>query len=171
MHKALLTSLLLLLGGSPTLADEPSRALRFTYEVVIPAREGASGSLDIFVPLATSDANQSVLEQAVQGSLDGTEGTEERYGNRFWHGHLDSWDGSEQSVTVELLVERRVFRRGLAGLEGRELTAAEQAEQALFLDANSRIPVPGELLEPILAELDLGDSPPLLQPRRSPRAA
>src|SRR5881409_3021247 len=76
-------------------ADQDSaRTFSFTYEVEVPAQPAGTGSIEVFIPLAVSDAHQAILRYDVKASIQGRETIESRYGNKFWHGHVDRSDGS-----------------------------------------------------------------------------
>src|SRR5437667_434035 len=69
-------------------ADQDSaRTFSFTYEAEVPAQPVGAGSIDVFIPLAVSDAHQTILRRDVKASIPGRETIESRYGNMFWHGH------------------------------------------------------------------------------------
>ena len=69
--------------------QESGRTFSFTYEVAIPAQPAEIGPIDVFIPLAVSDSHQAILRHDVKASISGREKIESRYGNKFWHGHVD----------------------------------------------------------------------------------
>src|SRR2546425_6182316 len=88
-----------------------ARTFSFTYEVEIPAQPAGTGSVDVFIPLAVSDAHQTILRRDVKASIPGRETIESRYGNKFWHGHVDRSDGKPITVVVDYIAQRRVFQQ------------------------------------------------------------
>src|SRR5947209_14618885 len=84
-------------------ADQDSaRTFSFTYEVEVPAQPAGTGPIDVFIPLAASDAHQAILRRDAKVSIPGRETIESRYGNTFWHGHVDRSDGTRITVVVEI---------------------------------------------------------------------
>ncbi|MFQ5351556.1 MAG: transglutaminase-like domain-containing protein [Candidatus Binatia bacterium] len=135
------------------------RHFSFTYELEVgPVPEG-EGPIDVFLPIARSDPHQDVLSHEVKASIPGREETETTYGNRFWHGHLERSKGRAITVTTTYRVRRHVFHRNrLAEIAGSSYTAEEKREHALFLEANRRVPVSGELVESIVREIAPGET-------------
>src|SRR5438445_3046693 len=88
-----------------------ARTFSFTYEVEIPAQPAGTDSIDVFIPLAATDAHQTILRREVKASIPGREIIESRYGNTFWHGHVDRSDGKPITVVVDYIVQRRMFQQ------------------------------------------------------------
>ncbi|MGH7432852.1 MAG: transglutaminase-like domain-containing protein, partial [Candidatus Methylomirabilales bacterium] len=114
-----------------------------------------------FVPLAVSDAHQDILRRVLKASIPGQEKTESRYGNRFWHGHLDRSDGKAITITVEYLVRRRGFQQQRLASTVNEYTPKEREELALFLGPDRRVPISGPLIDQVRAEIPKNDPTPL----------
>ncbi|MCH2186544.1 transglutaminase-like domain-containing protein, partial [Myxococcota bacterium] len=135
----------------PKLTTAETRQFVFEYTAQVgPAEEG--GALDVFVPLATSDTHQRVLEESITASIPGEISQESAYGNRYWHGRLDAASEHRVDVTVRTVVERRVSRVA-SPAQSRPLTAEERDAFAAFLAPNRRVPVNAPILEPIRAEV------------------
>ena len=150
---------LVLLPRPAAAAAPAARTFSFTYAVEVGPVPAGAGPVDVFVPIAPSDPHQDVLSYQVEASIPGAERTEARYGNRFWHGHLDQADGRAIQVRVTYQVRRRVFDRGdLTAAARGEYTAAERREHARFLVANRRVPVDGDLVESIVREVAPGET-------------
>src|SRR5213080_2166132 len=113
--RAMLTGMLgmsLAAALSAVAADPDSaRTFSFTYEVEVPAQSAGTGSIDVFIPLAVSDAHQAILRRDVKASIPGRETIESRYGNTFWHGNMDRTDGKPIIVVVDYIIQRRVFQQ------------------------------------------------------------
>jgi len=142
-------------------AGQGVRAFTFTYDVEIPSPPPGIGPIDVFVPLAASDAHQDILRRTLQASIPGQEKTESRYGNRFWHGHLDRSNGKPITVTVEYLVRRRVFQQQRLASTVNEYTPKEREELALFLGPDRRVPISGPLIDQVRADIPKSDPTPL----------
>lgn len=148
------------MAGPRTYVDGPvERRFQFVYRVEVPAIPTGAGPVDLFVPLARSDRNQEILARTVRASIPGEERTESTYGNRFWHGHLEAGTGEPITVEVAYDVRRRVQHRDpFAGSNPRRLPAGDDvsatpAELGKFLLPNRRVPVSGELIDRIRADL------------------
>jgi len=142
-------------------AGQGARAFTFTYDVEIPSPPPGIGPIDVFVPLAASDAHQDILRRTLKASVPGQEKTESRYGNRFWHGHLDRADGKPITITVEYLVRRRVFQQLRLASGVIEHTPKEREELAIFLGPDRRAPISGPLIDQVRADIPKGDPTPL----------
>lgn len=153
--------------GAARAVDRPvERQFRFVYRVEVPAVAAGAGPVDLFVPLARTDRNQEILARTVRASIPGAERTEARYGNLFWHGHLEAGTGEPITVEVSYDVRRRLQRRdpfargepGVVPADG--AVSATPAELEKFLLPNRRVPVSGELIDRIRADLPrTGDDP------------
>src|SRR2546426_11887510 len=91
--------------------QDTARTFSFTYEVEIPAQPAGTGPVDVFIPLAVTDAHQTILRSDVKASIPGRETIESRYGNKFWHGHADRSDGKPITVVVDYIAQRRGFQQ------------------------------------------------------------
>src|SRR2546422_1349815 len=126
-------------------ADKDSeRTFSFTYEVEIPAQPAGIGPVDVFIPLAESDAHQTILRHDVKASIPGREMIESRYGNRFWHGHVDRSDGQPITVVVDYIAQRRGFQQQrLASSGTRAYSPSERKEVAPFFGPDLKVPLSG----------------------------
>lgn len=141
--------------------DQADRTFTFTYDVEINPQPAGNGPINVFVPLAVSDAHQDILRRDLNASIPGQEKTESRYGNHFWHGHLDRSDGKPITITVKYLVRRRVFQQLhlASGVNGH--SPQEREELALFLGSNRRVPISGPLIDQVRTEIPQSDPTPL----------
>ena len=133
--------------------------MSLVYEVTVPPIPAGEGPVDVFVPLAPTDEHQEVLDRRVEATIPGVEGTESRYGNGFWRGHLDASDGEPIKVSVRYVIRRAHRSNTDWSLVSRETyTEEEQARWRPFLDANERVPVDGELVDSIVATIAPGET-------------
>jgi transglutaminase-like putative cysteine protease len=142
-------------------AEQSHRAFSFHYQVEVPAIPEGTGPVDLFIPLARSDGDQRIVKRSITASIDGEEQTERKYGNTLWHGHVAKSDGKPITVRVDYTVERSVFSRGSMAADAQEHTAAEREQLAMFLAANDRVPISGDLIEEVRADLPKNDGTPL----------
>jgi transglutaminase-like putative cysteine protease len=136
----------------PALAAEPSRTFTFVYEARVGPIEAGRGPVHVWVPLAREDGLQRVVAERIEASLPGGIETEDRYGNRFWHGRLPRSEGHPLRVRIETTVERRVHRRSHPATSV-GLRESEREAFALFLGPNERVAVGDPILDPIRAEV------------------
>ncbi len=141
--------------------ERAGRALAFTYAVEIPAQPAGIGPTDVFIPLAVSDAHQDIVRYELEASIPGEEKTERRYGNRFWHGHLDRSDGQPITIAVTYWTRRRPVRPEGLTAAAQERRPEEREELELFLGPNRRVPIDGSLIERVRADIPKGDPTPL----------
>jgi transglutaminase-like putative cysteine protease len=132
-------------------ADQAARPFTFTYEVEIPPQLAGIGPIDVFVPLAASDAHQDILRRETTASISGHEKREKRYGNHFWHGHLERSNGKPITIVMHYQVRRRVFEQHRLASSVRTHSPQEREELALFLGPNRRVPISGPLLDQVRA--------------------
>src|SRR5438132_2686230 len=139
--------------------QDTARTFSFTYEVEVPAQPAGTGSIDVFIPLAVSDAHQAILRRDVKASIPGRETIESRYGNTFWHGHMDRTDGKPIIVVVDYFIQRRVFQQQrLASSDFREYSPSERKELELSLGPDLRLPISVPLIDSLGAELSETDT-------------
>ena len=148
-------------------ADQDSaRTFSFTYEAEVPAQPAGTGSIEVFIPLAVSDAHQAILRRDVKASIPGRETIESRYGNTFWHGHVDRSDAKPIIVVVDYSIQRRVFQQQRLASSGiRAYSPSERKELAPYLGPDLRVPISGPLIDSVRAELPQTDPSPLARAR------
>src|SRR5947209_17777244 len=146
--------------------QDTARTFSFTYEVEIPAQPAGTGPVDVFIPLAESDAHQTILRHDVKASIPGRETIESQYGNKFWHGHADRSDGKPITVVVDYIIQRRVFQQQRLASSGmRAYSPSERKELTLSLGPDLRVPIAGPLIDSVRAELPQPDPSPLARAR------
>lgn len=140
-------------AGSPETAT--GRTFHFNYSVEIP-KEGISGNLplDIFIPLAQSDKQQEIVKREIKTELEGQIAKEDKYGNLFWHTRIDKLPADALKIEVDYLVKRKVFTQELTeDLKVRSFTDEELKNEELFLGPNRRVPVAGERIRQVQADI------------------
>jgi transglutaminase-like putative cysteine protease len=155
--KALAPLLLALIAAiSLGAAAEERRMFGFEYSTQIGPLPETGEPVDIFIPIAQDGAEQEVLALDVQASVEGEFKFEPKYGNRFWHAHIDRAAGQTVKVTVEYSVSRRAV--SIPDIDERhmlELSRDERVILARFLEPNDQVPVKDPVLTPILADIQL----------------
>ena len=132
-------------------AEAETRRFAFEYTTRVGPVEGGA-ALDVFVPLAASSAQQTVVDETITASIPGTVRIEDAHGNRYWHGRREAGGGGPVDVTVRTVVERTVSRLP-PPQRSRALTPSERSRLARYLAPNRRVPVDHPILEPIRAEV------------------
>ncbi len=143
--------LLILLVLLPTLAvaDSEGRRFKFVYEARIGPVAAGLGPVHVWIPVPRDDAAQKVVKLDVDASIDGVIEAGDEHGNRWWHGSLDVSNGEPIWVRLEATIERRSLAVG----SGSRDRAADKALLQRYLEANERVVVGHEILDPILAEI------------------
>lgn len=139
---------------------QENREFRFNYNVRVHPTQDA---LDIFLPIAQSNSQQTILEIKIESEIAGEFGQEGRYGNKFWHAHLPG--GTVDTLDISIIYQ---VTRPLNSTEYREsldIPDLSAGEKELFLKANARVPVAGELVDSIRAELNPARSRPIEKAR------
>ena len=149
-----IASCLGLLLASAALADDGARSFRFRYSTSVGPIEEGAGPVHVWIPLAAESPVQRVVSERIEASIPGETGVEEVYGNRYWHGSLESSGGATVTVVVETTVERRVERP--VAVPSEKLVLSKDDGHRRFLEPNERVVVDHPVLEPILAELRAG---------------
>ena len=146
--------------------QDNARTLSFTYEAEVPAQPAGTGPIDVFIPLAATDAHQTILRHDVKASIPGRETIESRYGNKVWHGHVDRSDGKPITVVVDYSIQRRVFQQQRLASSGiRAYSPSERKELAPYLGPDLRVPISGPLIDMVRAELPHTDPSALARAR------
>ena len=150
-------AVLALLPLAATAAEERTFTIR--YRATVGPLPAGQGPVDVWVPLPEKTDAQDILALKVESALPGKEATEPRFGNKFWHGHMDKSDGKPVDVTVTATVVRRALQ-GPLGKEGpQSYSADENSKFEKYLQADKRVPLKGGPIEKIDAEITqkLGD--------------
>lgn len=145
--------------------------LEFRYTVQIPKIKKADLPLKIFVPLAPSSSHQSVLTRDIRSSdtvllEKASIARESVYGNEYWALAIDAPREEPSQVTFDYKILRRT--KDLSNWA--EATKAtyqpnERQDLALYLKADRRVPVDGELVQKLRAELPKSAETPLAKAR------
>lgn len=148
-----LTLLSVLFFFVTTVIAEPStRTFSFDYKTSIDTTGVEAGPLHIFIPLAVQNAQQTIIAEQIDAPIPGTIETEDTYGNRYWHGSVDSREAGIIDITITTTVERREVNLSNP-LVSRAITAAESSELEQFLKPNAKVVVGHPILKPIQEEV------------------
>lgn len=170
----MLTSLLVCAGAS--VAEVPyigssranpylgptSRRIELEYAVTIPAELSKKGKLDVFIPLAIPNEQQSILSRQIETDIVGTIGTEKKYGNEYWHAQVDQLISVNRKITVRYQVERKLRQTDFHKISDTRIpTADTQSEILGFLNPDSRVPTSGRIIDAMLKDIPatLNDTP------------
>lgn len=125
-----------------------ARTIDLTYRVQLPALEQKTGPLDIFVPIAQSDEHQHILSRNVESNFDGKIHTEDKYGNSYWHAHVDKPEPPQGSITVKYRIVREVVSTNrLESAPKASYPDALPTEITRYLSPDARVPTSGPVLD------------------------
>ena len=136
---------------SDSIEPVETRRFSFTYTATID-RIPDGQTAHVYVPIALETAHQRIEGFDVEASFAGRVEHEPVYGNRFWHGTLESGQ-QPTTVTVRYTVERKLLRKQAPDHPIGALGEAELQEMERFLRPSERVVVGHEILSPILAEI------------------
>jgi transglutaminase-like putative cysteine protease len=143
--------LILLLALVPHSAlAEAARRFVFEYESAIGPLPDSGETVHLFVPIPQDSEHQKVLSRAIDAGVEGTFEREAVHGNLVWHAETRA---EGQTLTLEARFEVERSAHQAEPVPGPELTAAERAKLAPFLEPDARVVVGHPVLEPILAEI------------------
>jgi transglutaminase-like putative cysteine protease len=137
--------------GAPACGADAVRTFSFRYAVTLDPSQLAGGPVEVWIPLAVENSVQRVVSETIETEIPGAVASEGAYGNRYWHGTLETTAGPPPSVVVETTVERREARPRAVSSKG--LRGPERDDYRRFLGPNQRVVVGHPMLEPILAEI------------------
>jgi len=126
-------------------ASQTERSFRFEYRIEVPATQDLDRPTRLFVPIATDSPAQDVLDVQIRSPIEGTIGTESKYGNRFWQAEIPSGRAEPVEIKFTYEIRRRVDRA--------QMRSSEAQPAARFLTPNERVAVDHPILHPILAEI------------------
>lgn len=148
-----------------TETNEASRYFQFNYEVEIPAQKVGSGPVDVFIPLPTSDKNQTILNSDIVTSIPGTIKTEPTYGNSYWHGRIEKPDGKVATVKLGTIVNRNVALKESARTI--HIAQLDEKQAALFLKNNTLDPEKNPILDQMYKDIPFKEGATQLEKARA----
>ena len=136
-----------------------TRTFEFDYRVSIPAVPQGKGPMHVFIPLAAGDERQTIKSRriSVTPDLKWGIGAERVYGNSFLHISRQTSNGAAIEILIRYLVERGEFSADVSKWNGASYSDLEKRRYALFLAANRRVPVDGDVIGPIARDIAPGE--------------
>jgi transglutaminase-like putative cysteine protease len=123
----------------------------FTYTVELPPTNSAR---HVFIPLAETDQFQQVILREVNSVIMGSIEREARFGNAFWYGKIPANSLKPTIISVRYRLKRQSFHNDpLVIASNLNPQALTEAEQSLLLQADRLVPVDGELVDRVLADI------------------
>jgi len=144
--------ILLVLLPTMAVADSEVRRFKFVYESRIGPVASGRGPVHVWIPLPRDDDAQQVVKLDVDANIDGVIEAGDEHGNRWWHGSLEVSNGEPIWVRLEAIIERRPLADA-SGPGAPAAPAPDPASLQRYLEANERVLVGHEILDPILAEI------------------
>ncbi len=135
----LLAFLLALLGNAGGVRADPSRTLttQFTYTATVPAPPAGTKTLDVWLPIPSDNAYQTIQDLTVTAPAEYQITREPKYENRMVYLQLPQPAGP-LTVTVQFTAER---------LEAQAAGSAAGLPPAAYLMADSRVPIGGRFAQ------------------------
>ena len=143
LTKLILLSLLLIMGLMSSCAyplrempvtqteavqkHEEDRRFSFTYSVQVHPTDEA---LDIFLPVAQSSTQQTIIDIEIESDITGKFGQEAVYGNKFWHATLP--EGTPDTLDIRLTYQVARPRNSTEYRETLDIPALSEKEKELF---------------------------------------
>jgi transglutaminase-like putative cysteine protease len=127
----------------------PARTFLFTYQLTLTDIPASARKVRVWIPRASTDANQTVVLKKVNGPVPLREMRERSFGNHLLYGELLHPSSSRAKFTIEYEVTRKEYSRGdyqtlsKAGKGG----AAPPTTLARFLAPDRLVPIDGKLKE------------------------
>ncbi len=143
--------------------------VQFRYDVEIPPLKKEDLPLQIYVPLAPSTEQQSVLSRDIKTSdtkmLESARIERESiYGNEYWALTLNEprAQATQVSFTYKIL-RRKKDLSGWAASSKEEYAPKEREGMELYLKADKRVPIEGELVQKLRGEIPRSATTPVLK--------
>lgn len=154
----LLTSLLVSIVFMPARATEKARTFRFTYDAALKDLPQSARSVRIWIPVATSDANQTVVLKKVVSPVPLRTTTESVYGNHLRYAKFRP-GSSTVTFTFEYQVTRREYSKGnfASLMKFNQANDPMPASVERFLRPDRLVPVGGKLKQ--IADQNTQDKP------------
>lgn len=136
-----------------------TRAIELSYSVQIPLVNVGAGPVDIFVPIAQSDEQQQVTILGVDSNVSGAIHVEQKFGNKFWHGHLDQATGEQISVRVNYQILRSVLlASSLHQAPSGESLSQLPSDIARYVQPDRLVPTSGALIDKMRKDIKITPS-------------
>ena len=143
-------------SARPEFPPLPPRTFQIDYGVTL---EGLpkNARVKVWFPAPQTTDHQQITRLGHQAPVDPQVTSDETYGNRILH--FETHSGPKNSLGFQ--VSWRVTRREVRAIDAPgDPVALSERHKALFLEANSRVPISGKPLE-LIEETRLPDSDPL----------
>ncbi|MDQ3230209.1 MAG: transglutaminase domain-containing protein [Pseudobdellovibrionaceae bacterium] len=158
-HKFWIAFSLGLSGGAVQAATDADQVIEFQYQVHIPAVKAEDLPLQVMIPLAPSNEQQTILDRSIQS--DSTRAIQESevrkeatYGNEFWAWKTDKPRREPTTVTVRYKVLRHLHSAGTwQDATKADYKVGETASMKRYLQADQRVPIEGELVTKLRKEI------------------
>src|ERR1051326_5988451 len=128
---------------------ENDRSFEFTYRASIDDLPQQSKRVQVWIPLAMSDANQKTIVKRISGPVPTRVTREPRYGNRMLYAEIHNPKKPSFAFSVKYRVTRREYSKGsydslmrYNGLQSRTPPAAER-----LLQPDRLVPIDGKIKE------------------------
>lgn len=135
--------------ANPAPKTEVSRTFEFTYSAIVKDLPRGEHKVRIWIPLASSDANQKVQIKRIACPLPTRTTRDSQYGNRMLYAELRNPDGALLSCKVDYEVTRKEYSKGgyaeLRQYDRESVKAPEELKR--FLRPDRLVPIDGRMKE------------------------
>jgi transglutaminase-like putative cysteine protease len=127
----------------------PGRTFNLTYQVTLKDIPAGAKRVRVWIPRASSDANQTVVLKKVDGPIHLRETQESPFGNHMLYGEILHPQTRSSEFTVEYQVSRKEYSRGdFATLQKADHGSAPPPKNlSRYLEPDRLVPIDGKLKE------------------------
>ncbi len=139
-----------------------ARKFEFTYDVVIKNIPSGAGRVKVWIPLASSDANQDVAIKKISSPVSTRKTRESEYGDQMLYAEIPSPGSKSVEFVIEYEVTRKEYSKGnyQALLHYNRASDDPPAKVARFLEADRLVPIDGKMKE-MADEITQGKAGPI----------
>jgi len=138
-----------LAGWRPGEFSPPARTFLFTYQVTLKDLPAGAAQVRVWIPCATSDANQTVSVKKMTGPVHLRETRETSFGNHMLYAEMAHPLAAPAEFTVEYQVTRREYSRGdfASLMKARRGSESAPKNLAAYLRPDRLVPIDGRMKE------------------------
>lgn len=138
-------------AGMTAPASNASRSFRMVYFATVPPRPPGAARVDVWVPVPTSDAQQTISDVSIKAELPQEMQTEPKYHNRVLH----VWSDRAAATSIELKFRCTRLEEHAAGAAGEYAVSREPAPESRDLQPD-RLGVINDRVRQTAAQITAG---------------
>ncbi len=135
--------------GRPDRTSGAARRFDFRYDVVVKNIPAGSHRVKVWIPLATSDANQEVIVKKISSPVAARKTRDTEYGDQMLYAEISNPESRSAEFVIEYEVTRKEYSKdGYTSLVRYNGTPADPpAKLARFLQPDQLVPIDGKMKE------------------------